>query len=263
MVPRTPIAGTAYRWREATGYDDVLMLERGPGLATAVELVARRVCAEDGGPLDAGALPVGDIDAIVVELRRAALGDRLIAEGRCGACDAKVDITFSLVAYMKHRRPRTPRGAKPAEPPWWRSRRYPITFRAPTATDVLETASAGESDPVGALAERCMRGELTARTRRAAERALAVAAPTLRSDVTGTCPECQADVRLDVDARELCLEELRFLGGAVLEDVDLIASEYHWSESEIMGLPSSRRAAYAEYVRAGRGAPLRAEAFGG
>ena len=41
---------------------------------------------------------------------------------------------------------------------------------------------------------------------------------------------------LDVDARELCLAELRFLGGAVLEDVHLLASEYHWGESEILAV---------------------------
>jgi hypothetical protein len=261
-VPRTPIAGVGYRWRDATGHDDVLMLERGPGLATAVELVRRRACGDDGGPLDAGALPVGDIDAIIVELRRAALGDRLIAEGLCGACETKVDITFSLAAYLEHRRPRTPRGAEPAQSTWWRSRRYAVTFRAPTAADVLETAGDAQ-DPARALAEQCLRGDLSFRPRRAAERALAVLAPTLRSEVQATCPECAADVRLDVDARELCLEELRFLGSAVLEDIHLIASEYHWSESEILELPSSRRAAYAEYVRAGRGAPLTAEAFGG
>jgi hypothetical protein len=261
-VPRTPIAGVGYRWRDATGHDDVLMLECGPGLATAVELVSRRACGEDGQPLDAGALPVGDIDVIIVELRRAALGDRLIAEGRCGACDAKVDITFSLATYLEHRRPRMPRGSEPVESTWWRARRYAVTFRAPTAADVIETATDAH-DPARALAERCIRGELSFRPRRAAERALAVLAPTLRSEVQATCPECSAEVRLDVDARELCLEELRFLGGAVLEDVHLIASEYHWSESEILGLPSSRRAAYAEYVRAGRGAPLTAEAFGG
>jgi hypothetical protein len=262
-VPRTPIAGVAYRWRDATGHDDVRLLEGGPGLATAVELVVRRACGEDGERVDAGALPVGDVDAIVVELRRAALGDQLIAEGWCGACQAKIDIAFSLAAYMEHRRPRASPAAEPAEPPWWRLRRYAVTFRGPTAADVLETAVDGEADPAVALADRCMRGELSARARRAAERALAVVSPTLRSEVTGTCPECEADVLLDVDAREVCLEELRFLGGAVLEDVHLIASEYRWGESEILELPSSRRAAYAEYVRAGRGAPLTAEAFGG
>lgn len=262
MAARTPIAGTPYRWREATGYDDILLLERGPGLATAVELLARRVYGENGEPLDAGALPVGDVDAIIVALRRAALDDQLIAEGMCDACDARVDIAFSLAAYLEHHRPRRARGAEVSEPPWFRLSRYELAFRPPTAADVLGSAD-GDEDPARALAECCMQGELSSRARRAAEQALAVVAPTLRADVHGTCPECGADILLDVDARELCLEELRFLGGAVLEDVHLIASEYHWSEPEILELPSSRRAAYAEYVRAGRGAPLTAEAFGG
>jgi hypothetical protein len=69
-------------------------------------------------------------------------------------------------------------------------------------------------------------------------------------------------VLLDVDAREICLAELRFLAGSVLEDVHLLASAYGWSERDILDLPSARRASYAEYVRAGRGAALSAEAFG-
>ena len=167
----------------------------------------------------------------------------------------------ALGAYLEHTRPRRGQRLEPAEPPWLRLTRHDLELRAPTAADVLDAS--GADDPAGSLAQRCMRGELSAAARRAAERALAVVAPTLRSDVRGTCPECEADVLLDVDARELCLDELRFLGGAVLEDVHLIASAYHWCESEILQLPSSRRAAYAEYVRAGRGAPLTAEAFGG
>jgi hypothetical protein len=87
-------------------------------------------------------------------------------------------------------------------------------------------------------------------------------APTLRSDVEGSCPECDEPVLLDVDVREFCLAELRFLAGSVLEDVHLLASAYGWSERDILDLPSARRASYAEYVRAGRGAALSAEAFG-
>ena len=41
---------------------------------------------------------------------------------------------------------------------------------------------------------------------------MATLGPTLRADVAGSCPECEAGVLLDVDARELCLTELRFLG---------------------------------------------------
>jgi hypothetical protein len=260
-VRRTPIAAVPYRWREPTGHDDLLLVERGPGLATAVELVERRATGEDDGPLGAAALPVGDVDALVLDLRRAALGDRLIAEGRCPACDTAVDVDFSVDAYLAHHRPSRARNAAPdAETGWFRLTGRDVAFRVPTAADVLEAAEAPE--PARALAELCIRGARSARDVRAAERAMAALAPTMRDDVEGPCPECGSTVLLDVDARELCLAELRFLAGAVQEDVHLLASSYHWSEREILDLPSARRASYAEYVRAGRGAALSAEAFG-
>ena len=75
---------------------------------------------------------------------------------------------------------------------------------------------------------------------------MSVLGPTLRADVAGICPECSADVLLDVDARELCLTELRFLANSVLDDVHLIASAYGWPEAAILDLPSARRSRYAE-----------------
>src|SRR5262245_56507924 len=106
-MERTPIAGAAFRWRDPTGHDDLLLVEREAGLGAAVELVERR------GGLDAAALPVGDVDALVADLRREALGDRLIAEGRCPSCDAAIDVDFSIDAYLEHRRPRRARNAVP------------------------------------------------------------------------------------------------------------------------------------------------------
>jgi hypothetical protein len=253
-VHRTPIAAVAYARRAATGHDDLVLVESELGLRAACTLVERRVTRADGAPLDVRALPVGDLDSLVVELRREALGDRLIAEGSCPSCGAPVDVDFSLAEFREHRRPRSTRHATPAEEPgWFRLSADPdVSFRLPTVGDLLETTDLDE------LTARCVRGR---RTRRV-ERAMEALGPALRADVQGSCPECDAAVPLDVDARELCLEELRFVASAVVEEVHLLASVYHWREEEILELPSARRTRYAEHVRAGRGAALSAEAFG-
>jgi hypothetical protein len=73
-------------------------------------------------------------------------------------------------------------------------------------------------------------------------------APTLRADIAGTCPECGSEVLLDVDARELCLAEVRFLARSVYDDVHLIASVYRWTQDQILGLPSARRRHYADLI---------------
>jgi hypothetical protein len=245
-VLRLPISGALARWRPATGHDDVLLAEAGTGLAGVVAWVTRCVEDGDGRALDAAALPVGDLDLLVLARRRELRSDRFIAEGSCVHCDTPVDVTFSLTAYAGHCRPGRPRGVEPAEQGWWRLRAQGVTFRVPATADVL--AAADTVRPRRLLIERCVRGQPNPRQAAAAERAMARLAPTLRSQVTGGCPECGREVLLDVDARELCLAELRFLAGSVHDDVHLIASAYGWSEPAILDLPSSRRRRYADLI---------------
>lgn len=316
-MPHTPITGRSVRWREATGHDDLLLVEGGSGLGVAVALVGQRANAECGdvradvradgrtdggpantaddaasgptggtssttntasgptggtagpaggegnsqaGPLDARALPVGDVDALVADLRRERLGDRLVAEAACLRCAARIDIDFGLADYLAHHRPRPTRSAVPAdESGWWRLRHAQTWFRLPTAGDVL--AAGPGPDGRQALVGACVRGDRSAGPVRAAERAMAALAPTLRSQVEGTCPECATTVGLDVDVRELCLEELVFLAGGVLDEVHLLASAYHWTERDILDLTSRRRICYAERVRASWSAEPALELF--
>ncbi|GHJ47499.1 hypothetical protein Cs7R123_48410 [Catellatospora sp. TT07R-123] len=250
---RTPITDLPVGWRRATGHDDLLLVEGGVDLATAVRVVDGRALLppyDDGRPRAAGQLPVGDVDALVVALRVSRLGDRMIAEGACGRCGARVDVDFGLADYVAHRRPRRSRAAEPdTEPGWWRLRGTDTVFRLPTADDVLAATDGGPA----ALRQACVRG--TAPTA-AVERVMAVLAPVLRTTVTGACPECGQPVELDVDVRALCLAELGFLAGAVLDEVHLLAAAYHWGERAILDLPGERRHAYAERIRLSAGAAV-------
>ena len=261
-MPRTPIAGILYSCEPATGSADVELLEAGTGLTGALKLVSRRTRFSDGAVRDAGALPVGDVDAIVVELRRQALGDRVVARGDCGACGSPFDIRFSLVSFEAHQRPRRPRNVTAADQPGsWSLRGSSVTFRIPTADDVLGAADA--DDPLAMLRERCIYGAASQRDVRRAEAVMARLAPTLQAEVNGQCPNCAKTAALGVDARELCLADLRFLAGSVLENVHLLAWAYNWREADILALPSTRRTRYADWVRGTLGEPLSAEAFGG
>jgi len=246
---RLPISGALAHWRPATGTDDMALADSQPGLAGARAYVAGSALLADGSPVDAGALPVGDLDLLVVARRRELRGDTLVAEGRCEQCGAPVDVQFSLAAYADHHRPRPSRRVSTAGPGWYLLAAHQIGFRLPLVADVLTAADA--DDPRAALLAGCTRPSLTggpARVARAVEQAMALLAPTLRADVAGSCPECAAAVLLDVDARELCMSELRFLAGSVYDDVNLIASVYRWSQDAILELPSARRRRYADLI---------------
>jgi len=151
-----------------------------------------------------------------------------------------------------------PRGAQPDpdEPGWWLlavSSPALVRLRVPTVDDVLDAAA--DDDPRAFLLSRCVRPHPLTVPLRVVEHAMASLGPTLRSDVAGTCPECARGVLLDVDAREMCLTDLRYLARAVYDDVHLIASTYGWGPDEILRMPTTRRHRFAELI-SGAGAPV-------
>jgi hypothetical protein len=138
--------------------------------------------------------------------------------------------------------------AVPHEPGWWRLDRTEVTFRLPEVRDILALPSGRRARRM--LVDRCLRGAPSAAQVRRVERAMAALGPVLRGPVAGHCPECGRPVDLEFDARQFCLVELRNQALDVLADVDLLARTYHWSEQEILAMPSSRRTAYVDLVQA-------------
>jgi hypothetical protein len=245
---RLPITGRVVELEPATGDDDLVLVERGTGLTGALEICRRRAKpVSPQEPLDLPDLPVGDLDVLVVALRQAELGDRLVGEGSCQRCSASVDISFNLTSYIEHHGPAKPTGAEPDdEEGWWRIARHGISCRPPTVADVITCA--GQAGGRRQLLARCVRGERSRAADRAAERVMAAIAPSLHSDIAGRCPECTQPVSMDFDARSFCLRELRDRAASVIHDVVVLAGACRWSEEAILSLPTSRRAAYVELL---------------
>jgi hypothetical protein len=233
-----------------TGVIDLVILEQPATLHGAVAVA--KVCADGGSsPCSIEELPVADLDVLVVELRRNVLGDEVVGEGSCATCGATVDLRFRLDDYRRYHAPRTTRMAVPDEQAgWWRLNHSDVTFRLPAVRDILELPSGRRARHQ--LVERCLRGEPSAAQVRRVERAMTALGPVLRGPIAGRCPECAREVDLEFDARDFCLVELRNRALDVLADVDLLARTYHWSELEILSMPSSRRIAYVDLVQAGR-----------
>jgi hypothetical protein len=237
----------------ATGYSDVVALEASSDLAGAVAVCQSRLdrAGRDGclAPNELADLPAVDIDHLVARLRIETLGNLFVGEGSCQSCSARVDISFQASSYLEHWRPRRPRSYREAEAGsgWWQGKAPGAAFRVPTVRDILECG--WQDDARRRLLDRCLRGERNRSRDAAAERAMAIVAPALRSEVMGTCPECCATVYLEFDARSFCLAELAACASSVLRDVVLLARAFRWTEAEILSLPSSRRRTYVEALR--------------
>lgn len=245
---RLPIDGTTARWRTHTGFDEVTLAESLPGLRACAEYADLAIIQSADGPVGPTELAVGDLDVLIIARRRDLLGDEVTAETDCPECGATVDVRFSLAAYADHHSPTRVRTARAIDSGWWRLSE--AEFRLPTVGDVLSLTASGATEED--LFARCVRGALTARSHRAITSAMSRLGPTLRATVGGVCPDCLASLTFDVDARELCMGDLRTLASRVFPDVHLLATSYGWSQDEILALPTSRRRAYAELI-SGRG----------
>jgi hypothetical protein len=254
-----PISGLTIGLGEPSGHEDVRLAEAradDPGLALA--LVQRLVKSESR--VDWRATPVFDIDVVILEVRRRALGDRITSSLPCPGphCASRMELNFSLGAYLAHHAPNAGpikrRGWSVAVPnaDGWRrlteDRGPGATFRLPTLDDQMALMNA--ADPAATLAERCVKhSQANGRTIARVQSALARWAPSLSGPLGGACVDCGAPITTWFEARTYCLQELGQWARFVYEDVSVLAERYHWSERAILSLPSRRRAQYAERAR--------------
>jgi len=259
---RLPVSGLEVIFRQTTGAEDILLAEEQNldiRLALALADVLVRLPNGEAAPWES--LPVTDLDAALMVMRRLLVGDEVRSNVVCAmaagdakkGCRARVDITFRIGDYLSHHAPSAARDASPAEERgWWRLDGAEATYRFVSCGDQI--AIEGRSDAEQELARRCIRPEGVAGSlRRRVEAAMAKLAPNLIGDLDGVCPECGARIRVAFDPLRYVLGELREQAKFVFEEIHLIARHYHWSEKEILALPSARRARYAELASLSRG----------
>jgi hypothetical protein len=244
--------------RPPTGADEAFLLESAPA-RTRVEhvtaLLARCVARLAGG--DAGeeavrALTVGDREALLLHLRAAAHGDRIACVLDCPDCGARMDLDLSVSGVLL--------------PPYAAAQasyaatvgNYEVSFRLPTGADQEAAARAGGVEPgATTLLERCVQ-EVRARGRRlrrvpervAAElpARLAELDPQAELVVKLACPECCGETSALLDAATVLFRELTPTSDRLFREVHAIATHYHWSEREILGLDVQRRRRYLELI---------------
>ena len=123
-----------------------------------------------------------------------------------------------------------------------------VRVRVPTGRDQLAIAGLDDATALRALVRRCATpdpGVLADAELEQVGRAVEEVSPEVTLAVETECPACGHAARVPVDPY-LCL-------GAgddnLIDEVHQLASGYHWSESEILGLSRERRRRYLGLVR--------------
>jgi hypothetical protein len=202
-----------------------------------------------GAPLDWAAIPAAQLGAVALLLRLAWMGDRIVSEGICPhpGCGERIDISFSVKAYMAGHPSLVPRNVTPADDGWYELSGSGVRFRVPSVQDLL--AALSQPSAVNALAACCFASPgATARQMRRLDRAMSAMAPNLVDLVGGGCPSCGGEVSLTFDPLSYSLAELRDRFAGLYRETHLLAAAYKWSEERIHRLPRNRRRRYAALV---------------
>lgn len=247
-----PVSGLTLRVREATGADELIVLEPGQSpVATVVTLASRLTTDAGGRPPAWEELPAADAGAIALTIRQAWLGDLISTDTRCPApsCRERMDVGFEIPAYLAHHRPRGYPGARTGpNPGWFELSGTGVSFRLPTIGDLR--VAAATADPESCLRERCVRpADVPASAARRISRAMTALAPSLSGPLTVHCPACGGSELVRFDPVSYALTELRDAASGLYAEVYLLASAFRWPEDAILALPRSRRARYAELIR--------------
>lgn len=257
-----PVSGIELVVSEPTGQDELYVVETTLSpVAALLGLAARVARTAAGGEVDWAGLPVSDLDAAALTIRRAWLGDAISTDARCQelGCGERIDVAFGIGDYLRYHSPRRPRGVvnsgalETGDLGWFALTGTDVRFRIPTIGDLL--AVQNQREPDVALAGLCVEPADVSRTvARRLDRALSALAPSLNDLVGGGCPACGRSVALRFDPVGYTLADLRNAFAGVHWQTHAIAAAYGWPEDAILALPRRRRVRYASIIAEERSA---------
>lgn len=199
------------------------------------------------------ALPVGERDRRLLELRRRTLGSSIESVGRCPACGLEVELSFSTESLTVEDRGPDAETALERGP-------LALRLRLPTNEDLLAAEACSSADEARELLlGRCVvearrggdpisAGELSGDERAAVEEALAEADPRAVITLSVACPGCGHQWRELFDVARFFTEELGVHARRLLGEVHALARAYGWDESAILSLSARRRRTYLSMV---------------
>lgn len=213
-----------------------------------------RACPEIGREMLAR-LTIGQRDALLLELREQAFGERMEAYAECPQCGERLEFPLSTTAF----RPLSG-GLERVDAARFRFEEggADVTFRLPDSRDLAAAARcAGIEEARSLLVRRCI---LEADGSRGTTLELPDAVITAISgrmselDTAGDillkleCPACRAAWQQAFDIVSFFWTEIAVHAKRLLREVHALARAYGWGEGEILSLSPERRSFYLEMI---------------
>lgn len=204
----------------------------------------------DGPADDPSEWTIGRRDRRLLEIRRDTFGDRIDGCAECPACRSSLEFELSCAGLLEWQ------GA--TGPPDQTIEHDGVRWlmRAPNSRDLAAATLAPDlSDARRALLARCARrvngdgpasAEWTASQQAALGDAMAGLDPLAEIDVDLTCQVCGHTWPCLFDITTFLWSEIRARGRRLLQDIDVLARTYGWTEGEILRLSDQRRGLYVQ-----------------
>ncbi len=281
LLPGGLVDGGGVTHREAvliplSGREEELLADRQGEIPAARVTAVLARCVLRIGSVEvteavARALLVADRQFLLMKLREATFGDRVVGTLACPwpHCGARMDLDFST-----HDLPVSPcevaatyhvELTEEEAPEDTAGRRHRVlTFRLPNGEDQEVLGPILAEQPARALTgllERCLLGtdagwddvadlaaRLSPRARWTVEQAIEARAPRLGLEMNLACPECGRASTVPFDVQDFFFGELQTSRDLLYRQVHYLAYHYHWSEREILDMSRDKRLAYIEVL---------------
>lgn len=203
---------------------------------------------------------LGARNAALLMLRSRLFGQAQRLRCNCPHCGAVSEFSVDCDALSQSLLP----AADAARPQRLDAEGWCVEFRLPDVAD-LRAASGRSADDAGfvqALLHRCVSRcehegsvhpphELPPSVAQALSQRMEALEPGASVSFDLTCPDCQQAWAAPMDPGAVLWSELQTRAERLLLDVDALARAYGWSESQVLALSPTRRAAYLQLVDAG------------
>lgn len=205
---------------------------------------------------DSARLSLGERDSRLLLLREQIFGKKLLNTVICPACKSKLEWTGNTRDIML-KEPDIDSIVGEYE---FMDDDYSIRFRLPNSEDIAEIITQpGQGNHEQLLFEKCIiKGEKSGRVikpdkipgtvRDKISLMMKELDPQAEIEINLNCPDCGNTWVSQFDILSYLWSEINYWANSILQEVDILAREYGWSEEQIISLSPMRRQTYLELI---------------
>jgi hypothetical protein len=205
---------------------------------------------------DLAGLSLGARNRAAFDLRAQLFGRTLSAQLRCPSCNDRLEFQVDQAALCSGP-PSDPAEARWLDMPGWR-----VRFRAATSSDLAAAAAAGSAMAARLVlleqlvldawhdGQPVIPADLPEAVITRIEEALDALDPDGDPVLQMSCAHCGHDWPARFDIADFLWHEIAVLGRRLLDEVDVLARAYGWTEAEVLALSPARRRHYLDRISA-------------